>query len=32
MACGSARLLADLITGRPPEIELAGMTLARLGA
>ncbi len=32
MACGSARLLADLITGRPPEIDLAGMTLARLGA
>ncbi len=29
MACGSGKLVADLITGRPPEIDLAGMTLAR---
>ncbi len=29
MACGSARLLADLITGHPPEIDLTGMTLDR---
>jgi D-amino-acid dehydrogenase len=29
MACGSAKLLADLITDRPTEIELAGMTLDR---
>jgi D-amino-acid dehydrogenase len=32
MACGSAKLLADLLTGRPPEIDLTGMTLTRLGA
>ncbi len=27
MACGSARVLADLIAGRPPEIDLEGLTL-----
>lgn len=27
MACGSARITADLIAGRPPAIDLAGMTL-----
>ncbi len=27
MACGSGRILADLIAGRSPEIDLAGMTL-----
>jgi D-amino-acid dehydrogenase len=27
MACGSARILADLIEGRAPEIDLAGLTL-----
>ena len=27
MACGSARIVADLICGRDPEIDLAGMTL-----
>ncbi len=26
MACGSARVVADLIAGRAPEIDLAGMT------
>jgi D-amino-acid dehydrogenase len=31
MACGSGKLLADLLTGRPPEIDLAGMTLGRFG-
>jgi D-amino-acid dehydrogenase len=28
MACGSARITADLIAGRAPSIDLAGMTLA----
>jgi len=28
MACGAARVTADLIAGRKPEIDLAGMTLA----
>jgi D-amino-acid dehydrogenase len=27
MACGAARIAADLVTGRAPEIDLAGMTL-----
>jgi glycine/D-amino acid oxidase-like deaminating enzyme len=25
MACGSARVLADLVAGRKPEIDLTGM-------
>ncbi|MCZ7565072.1 MAG: D-amino acid dehydrogenase [Burkholderiales bacterium] len=29
MACGSARVLADLVAGRPPGIDLDGLTLAR---
>jgi D-amino-acid dehydrogenase len=29
MAAGSGRLLADLISGRRPEIDLNGLTLAR---
>jgi D-amino-acid dehydrogenase len=29
MACGSARLLADLISARAPEIDLEGLTLDR---
>lgn len=29
MACGSARVLADLLKDRPPEIDLDGLTLAR---
>lgn len=29
MACGSGRVLADVIGGRPPEIDLEGLTLAR---
>lgn len=28
MACGSARIVSDLIAGRRPDIDLAGMTLA----
>lgn len=29
MACGSGRVVADLISGRPAEIDLDGLTLAR---
>lgn len=29
MACGSARVIADLVVGRTPEIDLEGLTLAR---
>ncbi len=29
MAAGTARVIADLISGRTPEIDLAGLTLAR---
>jgi D-amino-acid dehydrogenase len=29
MACGSARVLADLVSGRRPEIDLEGLTLDR---
>lgn len=29
MSCGSARIVADLIDGRQPEIDVAGMTLDR---
>jgi len=29
MACGSGRLLADIVTGRPPEIEHADLALKR---
>jgi len=31
MACGSAAILADLLSGRTPEIDLDGLTLARYG-
>ncbi len=29
MACGSARLVADLVAGRPPQIDLEGLTVER---
>ena len=29
MACGSSRVVADLMLGRQPEIDLAGLTYAR---
>jgi D-amino-acid dehydrogenase len=29
MACGSARVLADLLSGRKPEIDTAELALAR---
>jgi D-amino-acid dehydrogenase len=29
MACGTARIVADLMTGRMPELDLAGLTLGR---
>jgi hypothetical protein len=31
MSNGSARLLADLISGQKPAIDLEGLTLARFG-
>jgi D-amino-acid dehydrogenase len=31
MACGSGRVLADLVSGRRPEIELEGLALDRYG-
>jgi D-amino-acid dehydrogenase len=32
MACGCARVIADVAAGRTPEIDLDGLTLARYGA
>lgn len=32
MGCGSGRLLADLISGRPPEIKYADLAISRYGA
>jgi D-amino-acid dehydrogenase len=29
MACGTARIVADLMTGRMPELDLSGLTLRR---
>jgi D-amino-acid dehydrogenase len=29
MACGSGKVIADIVTGRQPEIDLNGLTLAR---
>jgi hypothetical protein len=29
MACGTARIVADLMTGRMPELDLVGLTLRR---
>ncbi|MFQ5973865.1 MAG: D-amino acid dehydrogenase [Alphaproteobacteria bacterium] len=31
MACGSSRAVADVMVGREPAVDLAGMTLARFG-
>ncbi|ALM85698.1 D-amino acid dehydrogenase [Bordetella sp. N] len=31
MSCGSGRLLADIITGQPPEISLSGLDISRYG-
>jgi D-amino-acid dehydrogenase len=31
MACGSGKVVADTIAGRPPEIDLEGLTLDRYG-
>jgi D-amino-acid dehydrogenase len=31
MACGSGRVIADLISGRTPEIDMEGLGLARFG-
>jgi len=32
MAAGTGRVMADLLSGRQPEIELSGLTIARYGA
>jgi glycine/D-amino acid oxidase-like deaminating enzyme len=29
MACGTARIVADLMTGRMPELDLEGLTVRR---
>jgi D-amino-acid dehydrogenase len=29
MACGTARIVTDLMTGRMPELDLAGLTVRR---
>jgi len=29
MACGTARIVADLMTGRMPEVGLEGLTVRR---
>ena len=31
LSCGSARALADLMIGRPAEIDMEGFDLSRLG-
>ncbi len=31
MACGSARIVADIVMGREPEVDMDGLTLARYG-
>jgi D-amino-acid dehydrogenase len=31
MACGSARVVADLVSNREPAIDLEGLTLERYG-
>jgi D-amino-acid dehydrogenase len=32
MAAGSGRVLADMVSGRAPELDMQGLTLARYGA
>lgn len=31
MACGSARIVADIVSGRSPDVDMNGLTLARFG-
>jgi D-amino-acid dehydrogenase len=31
MACGSARVVADIVAGRQPQIDLEGLTIERFG-
>jgi D-amino-acid dehydrogenase len=31
MACGSARIVADIVAQRTPQIDLDGLTLERFG-
>ena len=32
MACGSGRVLADLVSGKRPEIDMKGLFMDRYGA
>ena len=32
LACGSARVVADLVSGRAPEVDIEGLGIERLGA
>jgi D-amino-acid dehydrogenase len=32
MACGSARVISDMISGRPPQIETRDLGIARYSA
>jgi len=31
MACGSARIVADIVMGHEPEVDIDGLTIARYG-
>jgi len=31
LSCGSARALADLMAGRPPDLDVNGLDIERLG-
>ena len=31
MACGAARVVSDVVSGREPDIDVAGLTLSRFG-
>jgi D-amino-acid dehydrogenase len=31
LSCGSARVIADLMTGRAPEVDIEGLGVERLG-
>jgi D-amino-acid dehydrogenase len=30
LSCGSARAVADLVAGRPPDVDLEGLDISRL--
>jgi D-amino-acid dehydrogenase len=31
MACGTGRVIADLVSGKKPEIDVSGLSMARYG-